>query len=121
LAGRSRTPIQLSKLDGKAWQAFWSGTGTAAATWVPGIDNLERHFLYVQQWLVAGNRAVSPMTTLSLTAISTGRFREHLFPGDGKRLPWLRYVDGRDAVRVAPARARGASGTHAICTPGRPT
>jgi hypothetical protein len=36
--------------DGKQWQR-WSRHRTGATAWVPGVDNLERHFLFVQHWL----------------------------------------------------------------------
>jgi hypothetical protein len=40
--------IQL--LDGNQWQR-WSRHRTGATAWAPGEDNLERHFMFVQDWL----------------------------------------------------------------------
>jgi hypothetical protein len=40
----------IEQLDGKSWQR-WSRHRIGASVWVPGIDNLERHFAYVQDWL----------------------------------------------------------------------
>jgi hypothetical protein len=40
----------IEQLDGKDWQR-WSRHRTGASVWVPGVDNLERHFAYVQDWL----------------------------------------------------------------------
>lgn len=36
-------------IDGKSWQR-WSRHRTGSTTWVPGVDNLERHFVYIQEW-----------------------------------------------------------------------
>lgn len=36
--------------DGKPWQR-WSRHRTAANPWRPGVDNLETHFVLVQDWL----------------------------------------------------------------------
>lgn len=36
-------------LDGKSWQR-WSRHRLGASTWKPGIDNLESHFVFIQQW-----------------------------------------------------------------------
>lgn len=38
-------------IDGKSWQR-WSRHRLGASAWVPGVDNLERHFAYMQSWLV---------------------------------------------------------------------
>ena len=40
----------VRELDGKGWQR-WSRHRTAAAPWVPGQDNLERHYVYMLHWL----------------------------------------------------------------------
>jgi hypothetical protein len=40
----------IEQLDGKSWQR-WSRHRTGTSAWVPGVDNLERHFAYVQDWL----------------------------------------------------------------------
>lgn len=40
----------IEQLDGKSWQR-WSRHRIGASVWVPGVDNLERHFAYVQDWL----------------------------------------------------------------------
>ena len=40
----------IQHIDGKPWQR-WSRHRIGATAWVPGVDNLERHFLFVQQWL----------------------------------------------------------------------
>jgi Prokaryotic E2 family E/Multiubiquitin len=40
----------IQHTDGKPWQR-WSRHRIGATAWVPGVDNLERHFLFVQQWL----------------------------------------------------------------------
>jgi hypothetical protein len=37
-------------LDGKTWRR-WSRHRCGATVWVPGVDNLERHFVFIQQWL----------------------------------------------------------------------
>ena len=37
-------------IDGKVWQR-WSRHRTAAAPWIPGQDNLERHYVYMLHWL----------------------------------------------------------------------
>lgn len=37
-------------LDGKSWQR-WSRHRLGSSVWIPGIDNLERHFIFVQDWL----------------------------------------------------------------------
>ena len=39
------------QLDGKDWQR-WSRHRIGASVWKPGIDNLESHFDYVQNWLL---------------------------------------------------------------------
>lgn len=40
----------VEHLDGKSWQR-WSRHRIGTAVWVPGVDNLESHFAYVQDWL----------------------------------------------------------------------
>jgi hypothetical protein len=40
----------VQPLDGKDWQR-WSRHRIGPTAWVPGVDNLERHYLFVQQWL----------------------------------------------------------------------
>jgi hypothetical protein len=40
----------VQPLDGKGWQR-WSRHRLGASIWVPGVDNLERHFVFIQQWL----------------------------------------------------------------------
>jgi hypothetical protein len=37
-------------LDSKTWQR-WSRHRHGATAWVAGLDNLERHFVFIQQWL----------------------------------------------------------------------
>jgi len=37
-------------IDGKVWQG-WSRHRTPAAPWLPGEDNLESHYFYMQDWL----------------------------------------------------------------------
>jgi hypothetical protein len=39
----------VQNLDGRAWQR-WSRHRTGATAWVPGEDNLERHFMFMQDW-----------------------------------------------------------------------
>jgi hypothetical protein len=41
----------IEQIDGKGWQR-WSRHRTPVSVWVPGFDNFERHFAYVQDWLV---------------------------------------------------------------------
>lgn len=41
----------IEQIDGKGWQR-WSRHRTPASLQVPGFDNFERHFAYVQDWLV---------------------------------------------------------------------
>ena len=36
-------------LDGRTWQR-WSRHRIGATAWVPGEDNLERHFMFMQDW-----------------------------------------------------------------------
>jgi Prokaryotic E2 family E/Multiubiquitin len=43
-------------LDGKSWQR-WSRHRLGASAWKPGIDNLESHFEFMQQWLA---REIAP-------------------------------------------------------------
>lgn len=40
----------IEQVDGKGWQR-WSRHRTGTSVWVPGVDNLESHFAYVQDWL----------------------------------------------------------------------
>jgi len=40
----------VEQLDGKSWQR-WSRHRSGASVWVPGVDALESHFAYVQDWL----------------------------------------------------------------------
>jgi hypothetical protein len=40
----------VRQLDGKGWQR-WSRHRMTAAPWVPGEDNLERHYVYMLHWL----------------------------------------------------------------------
>lgn len=51
----SGKPIQcveaIEQLEGKGWQR-WSRHRIGASVWVPGTDNLETHFAYMQDWLV---------------------------------------------------------------------
>jgi hypothetical protein len=39
----------VQNLDGRTWQR-WSRHRTGATAWVPGEDNLERHFMFMQDW-----------------------------------------------------------------------
>jgi len=39
----------VQTLDGRTWQR-WSRHRTGATAWVPGEDNLERHFMFMQDW-----------------------------------------------------------------------
>lgn len=41
----------IEPLDGKGWQR-WSRHRAGASVWVAAFDNFERHFAYVQDWLV---------------------------------------------------------------------
>ena len=54
LALSSGRPIPRSeavqKLDGRDWQR-WSRHRTGTTVWLVGVDNLETHFAYIQQWL----------------------------------------------------------------------
>lgn len=40
----------VQTLDAKNWQR-WSRHRLGASTWKPGIDNLESHFVFMQEWL----------------------------------------------------------------------
>ena len=40
----------IEQIDGRGWQR-WSRHRIGLSTWKPGIDNLESHFAYVQDWL----------------------------------------------------------------------
>lgn len=40
----------VEKFDGVDWQR-WSRHRMGGATWKPGVDNLESHFAYMQDWL----------------------------------------------------------------------
>lgn len=40
----------VQPLDGKRWQR-WSRHRRGASTWKTGIDNLESHFVFMQEWL----------------------------------------------------------------------
>jgi hypothetical protein len=40
----------VETVDGKGWQR-WSRHRIGTAVWAPGVDNLESHFAYVQDWL----------------------------------------------------------------------
>ena len=40
----------IEQVDGKGWQR-WSRHRIGASVWKPGLDNLESHFTYVQDWL----------------------------------------------------------------------
>lgn len=40
----------VQDLDGKNWQR-WSRHRVDASKWVPGVDNLESHFIFIQEWL----------------------------------------------------------------------
>ena len=52
LDGQSIACVEaIEQIDGKAWQR-WSRHRTGTSVWVPGVDNLESHFAYVQDWLV---------------------------------------------------------------------
>jgi hypothetical protein len=39
----------VENLDGRTWQR-WSRHRIGATAWVPGEDNLERHFMFMQDW-----------------------------------------------------------------------
>ena len=39
----------VQNLDGRIWQR-WSRHRIGATAWVPGEDNLERHFMFMQDW-----------------------------------------------------------------------
>jgi len=41
----------VEEIDGKGWQR-WSRHRVGAHVWQPGVDDLESHFAYVQDWLV---------------------------------------------------------------------
>ena len=41
----------IEQLDGKGWQR-WSRHRVGASVWRPGVDNIESHFDYVQNWLL---------------------------------------------------------------------
>ena len=41
----------IEQIDGKVWQR-WSRHRTPVSVWAPGCDNFERHFAYVQDWLL---------------------------------------------------------------------
>jgi hypothetical protein len=50
--GRTIACVQaVEKIDGLDWQR-WSRHRTGSCVWKPGVDNLESHFAYVQDWLV---------------------------------------------------------------------
>ncbi len=50
-SGRQIPQTQTTeKLDGKDWQR-WSRHRTGGAVWQPGVDSLETHFVYMQEWL----------------------------------------------------------------------
>ena len=40
----------IEQIDGRGWQR-WSRHRIGTTVWKPGIDNLESHFAYVQDWL----------------------------------------------------------------------
>ena len=40
----------VQQLDSKSWQR-WSRHRKGSTAWVPGEDNLERHFMFMQDWL----------------------------------------------------------------------
>lgn len=40
----------IEQLEGKGWQR-WSRHRIGKSVWVPGVDDLEKHFAYVQDWL----------------------------------------------------------------------
>lgn len=40
----------IEQLEGKGWQR-WSRHRVGMSVWVPGVDDLEKHFAYVQDWL----------------------------------------------------------------------
>ena len=46
----------VQSLDGRTWQR-WSRHRIGATAWVPGEDNLERHFMFMQDWWV---REIAP-------------------------------------------------------------
>lgn len=39
-----------TNIDGRSWQA-WSRHRTEGNPWVPGEDNFESHYYYMQEWL----------------------------------------------------------------------
>lgn len=49
--GHSLSCVQaVEQLEGKGWQR-WSRHRIGKSVWVPGVDDLEKHFAYVQDWL----------------------------------------------------------------------
>lgn len=51
VSGRSLTCVEaVEPLEGKGWQR-WSRHRIGISVWVPGVDDLEKHFAYVQDWL----------------------------------------------------------------------
>lgn len=46
-----RSAEAIEQIDGKAWQR-WSRHRIGKSVWIPGADNLEKHFAYMQDWLV---------------------------------------------------------------------
>jgi hypothetical protein len=49
--GRPLTCVEaIEQLEGKGWQR-WSRHRVGKSVWVPGVDDLEKHFAYVQDWL----------------------------------------------------------------------
>ena len=46
-----RSAEAIEQIDGKAWQR-WSRHRIGKSVWLPGVDNLEKHFAYMQDWLL---------------------------------------------------------------------
>lgn len=46
-----RSAEAIEQIDGKAWQR-WSRHRIGKSVWLPGVDNLEKHFAYMQDWLM---------------------------------------------------------------------
>ena len=46
-----RSAEAIEQIDGKAWQR-WSRHRIGKSVWVPGTDNLEKHFAYMQDWML---------------------------------------------------------------------
>lgn len=49
-SGRQINQLSLVQFDGKTWQQ-WSRHRTPQNPWVPGLDNIQRHLLLVENWL----------------------------------------------------------------------